>query len=208
MHETSRFNHEDGGREAEQLSAAARACELCRLELPQPPRPLFQVHPRARILVAGQAPGRQAHQRHTLFDDPSGDRLRAWMGIDRATFYDPERIAILPMGFCYPGPGASGDKAPTALCARTWRARFLEILPAIRLTLLLGGHAQRWHLPTGQPGVTRTVAAWRSHGACVPLPHPSPRNNAWLRRNPWFEATLVPEVRRMVAETLTTESGR
>jgi uracil-DNA glycosylase len=156
----------------------------------------------APILLCGQAPGARVHALGRPFDDPSGDRLRDWLGVDRAAFYDRRRFAVLPMAFCFPGYDAKGaDLPPPPLCAATWRARALAAMPAVRLTVLIGGHAQRWHL--GRGSVTETVVAWKSFGpAFVPLPHPSWRNTAWLRRNPWFEAELVPELRARVARLL------
>lgn len=183
------------------LLREVRACTICAAHLPLPPRPVLQAGAAARILIAGQAPGRKVAASGVPFDDASGDRLRAWMGIDKAAFYDPDFIAVLPMGFCYPGTGTAGDLPPRPECAATWRARLLAQLPAIRLTLVIGTYAQAWHLT--QPGtganLTATVAAWRQHGARVlPLPHPSPRNNGWLRRNPWFGADVLPELKARV----------
>ncbi|MEJ8810450.1 uracil-DNA glycosylase family protein [Variovorax ureilyticus] len=177
-----------------------RACTLCAPNLPHPPRPVLQVHRAACILVAGQAPGRKVDHSGIPFDDASGDRLRLWMGIDRETFYDPTLIAVVPMGFCYPGTGASGDLPPRPECATAWRDRVLAGLPNIRLTLVIGQYAQAWHLGHGAgAGVTETVRAWREHWpAMLPLPHPSPRNNLWLRRNPWFEEEVIPALRARV----------
>lgn len=183
------------------LLREVRACTICAARLPLPPRPVLQAGVAARILIAGQAPGRKVAASGIPFDDASGDRLRAWMGIDKAAFHDPDFIAILPMGFCYPGTGASGDLPPRPECAAMWRARLLEQLPSIRLALVIGKYAQAWHLrPEGAgASLTTTVAAWREHGAQVlPLPHPSPRNNGWLQRNPWFEADVLPELKKRV----------
>jgi uracil-DNA glycosylase len=165
---------------------------------------VLQVHPAARILVAGQAPGRKVHDSGVPFDDASGDRLRQWMGINREDFYDARRIAILPMGFCYPGTGKSGDLPPQAECAPLWRQRLLEQMPQIELSLAVGAYAQRWHLPDRASNkVTDTVADWRSGWpSWVPMPHPSPRNNIWLKLNPWFEAEVVPALRARVAALL------
>ena len=158
--------------------------------------------PGARILIAGQAPGARVHASGRPFTDPSGDRLRAWMGVDEATFYDLDRIAIVPMAFCFPGYDAKGsDLPPPARCARTWRERIMVELGTPALTLLVGGAAQRWHL--GARNVTQTVANWQNHAPRVfPLPHPSWRNTAWLKRNPWFEAELIPALRDRVKEAL------
>lgn len=185
-----------------------RSCRLCEdrfaaTATAHAPRPVLQARPSARLLIAGQAPGRRVHRSGRPFTDPSGDRLRAWTGLDEATFYDADRVAILPMAFCFPGYDAKGaDLPPPPLCARTWREEALGALPGLRLVLLVGGHAQRWHLGT-RAGVTETVADWRRHlPGAIPLPHPSWRNTAWLKRNPWFEDELVPELRRRVAEAL------
>ena len=166
------------------------------------PRPVSWFAPGARVLIVGQAPGMRVHQSGRPFSDRSGDRLRAWMGVTEAQFYDLSRVAILPMAFCFPGYDARGaDLPPPPICAATWRARVLAGL-APRLTLLVGGHAQRWHLKT-RAGVTETVAGWRDHAPAVfPLPHPSWRNTGWLRRNPWFDRDLLPALRRSVAEVL------
>lgn len=185
------------------LVAAARACRLCEAHLPLGPKPLLQLHASARLLIAGQAPGRVAHVSGTPFDDASGDRLRSWLGIDRATFYDARRVALLPMGFCYPGSGTSGDMAPRPECAPAWRAPLLGKLRAIKLTLVIGRYAMAYHFPGRDAPLTETVRAWRSFWpAIVPLPHPSPRNQGWVRRNPWFERELLPALRQRVAEVL------
>jgi len=186
------------------LVEAVRACTACSAHLPSGPRPVLQVHPAARILIAGQAPGRKVHDSGVPFDDASGERLRQWMGVTRDIFYDASRIAILPMGFCFPGTGRSGDLPPRSECAPLWRQPLLEQMPRIELTLVIGEYAQRWHLPGGESrSVTDTVAAWRSRWpAVLPLPHPSPRNNIWLKINPWFVADVVPALQRRVAAVL------
>ncbi|MGY6633396.1 MAG: uracil-DNA glycosylase family protein [Alkalilacustris sp.] len=168
------------------------------------PRPVVWFRPGARVLIASQAPGMRAHAAGVPFRDPSGRRLRSWLGLDEATFYDRERVAIVPMAFCFPGyDAAGGDLPPPSICAATWRARALAALPGVRLTLLVGGAAQRWHLG-GRDGVTATVANWRRHAATGvwPLPHPSWRNTAWLARNPWFEEILLPALRPALKEAL------
>ena len=182
------------------LLAAVRACTLCAAQLPAGPRPVLQAGASARILIAGQAPGRKVHASGVPFDDASGERLRQWMGIDRQTFYDPQQIAILPMGFCYPGTGKSGDLPPRRECAPQWRARLLQAMPQIELTLVIGQYAMAWHLPdVATNNLTETVRAWRKHWpAVLPLPHPSPRNNIWLKANPWFALEVVPAVQARV----------
>ena len=180
-----------------------RACTLCANHLPLGPRPVVQIHPSARILIAGQAPGRKVHETGVPFNDPSGDRLRLWMGIDRDTFYDATQIAILPMGFCFPGTGKSGDFPPRPECAPAWRDELLAHLKNLELTLVIGQYAQSYHLPDHGLSVTSKVEAWRSSWPhTVPLPHPSPRNNLWLKRNPWFETELIPELRMRVTDVL------
>lgn len=189
----------------------ARACTLCAAHLPLGPRPVLQWHPQARILIAGQAPGRKVHASGVPFDDASGERLRAWLGIDKAVFYDPRQVAVLPMGFCYPGTGKSGDLPPRPECAPTWRAPLVAGLQGLRLTLVLGQYAQAWHLPTrdgeSPQGVTESVQAWREHlqgqgPHTLPLPHPSPRNNLWLQRNPWFAQDVLPALQARVRAAL------
>jgi uracil-DNA glycosylase len=192
-------------RATNKLLTEVRACELCSAYLPQGPRPVLQVHSNAKILIAGQAPGSKVHQTGLPFDDPSGDRLREWMGIDKATFYDATRIAILPRGFCYPGSGKSGDLPPRPECAATWRAKLLARMPNIQLTVVIGQYAQGWHLQASAKGnLTETVAAWRDYWPqSLPLPHPSPRNNIWLKRNVWFECDVLPSLRKRVRALLT-----
>lgn len=185
------------------LLAEARACTLCAEDLQNGVRPVMQLHPKAKILIAGQAPGSKVHASGIPFDDPSGDRLRSWMGIERNVFYDELQIAMLPMAFCYPGRGKSGDLPPMPICATTWRTKLLHELPNLKLTLLIGQYALAWHLPTKEKTLTETVRRWSGFGPhLLPLPHPSPRNNIWLRRNPWFEEEVLPYLRLRVAEVL------
>lgn len=185
------------------LLAEIHACTICAAHLPLGPRPLLQVHPAARLLIVGQAPGRKVHASGVPFDDASGDRLRSWMGISRETFYDPTRVALVPMGFCYPGTGRAGDLPPRPECAPAWREPLLAHLGQVALTLVIGQYAQAYHLRPGARSVTEAVQVWRAHlPHVVPLPHPSPRNNRWLQRNPWFEAALLPVLRARVAEVL------
>ncbi|ADX47190.1 Uracil-DNA glycosylase superfamily [Paracidovorax avenae ATCC 19860] len=188
------------------LLRSVRSCTLCAGSLPLGPRPVLQASAGARILIAGQAPGRKVHASGIPFDDVSGERLRDWMGVDRETFYDPGRIAIVPMGFCYPGTGRSGDLPPRPECAATWRKPLLDALPGIRLTIVLGAYALAWHVRrTPAPlSLTDAVQDWRrgAPGLWV-LPHPSPRNNGWLKRHPWFVDELLPALRQQVADVLT-----
>jgi uracil-DNA glycosylase len=181
-----------------------RQCRLCEPGLPLGAKPIVQADPAARILIAGQAPGRLAHRSGTPFDDPSGDRLRRWLGVDRPAFYDPTKFAIVPMGLCYPGTGKSGDVGPRPACAETWRKDLLAALPNVELTLVIGQYAHAWHLAgSGQGSLTDTVARWRDYWPTVlPMPHPSPRNTLWIARNPWFEAEVVPMLRARVAAML------
>ncbi len=188
----------------ERLLCEVRACRICAEVLPHAPRPVLQVHPDARILIAGQAPGRRVHESGIPFQDPSGDRLRDWLGVDEATFYDPQQVAILPMGLCFPGSGRSGDKPPRPECAPAWREALLASLKRIELTLVLGRYALDYHLPVKPKTVTEAVAAWRERWPnLVALPHPSPRNQRWLKKNPWFERDLIPRLRQRVSEVLT-----
>jgi uracil-DNA glycosylase len=185
------------------LLTEVRACVLCAEHLPLDPRPVVQVHPLARILIAGQAPGRKVHETGVPFNDASGDRLRTWLGISREVFYDAKQVAILPMGFCFPGTGKAGDLPPRPECAPAWRAALLSRLKNLKLTLVIGQYAQAYHLPKEAASVTEAVQAWRKNWPhTVPVPHPSPRNNLWLKRNPWFEKELIPVLRTRVSEVL------
>jgi uracil-DNA glycosylase len=183
-----------------QFADDLRACNLCG-DLPLGPRPIFQLHEDARILVAAQAPGRITHHKGRPFDDISGDNLRRWMGIDRDTFYDERRIALLPMGLCYPGKGRSGDMPPRPLCAATWRTKALGYLVNIRLTLVIGQYANAWHFAGATGTLTERVKGWED-GDVIPLPHPSPRNGVWQKANPWFSKQVLPRLRRKVQEAL------
>lgn len=184
-----------------------RACTLCAPSLPAP-RPVLAAGTAARLLIVGQAPGARVHASGVPWDDPSGERLRDWLGVDRETFYDERRIAIVPMGFCYPGTGRSSDLPPRPECAATWHARLLAELPNVALTLLIGRYAQAHYLgPRAGRTLTETVRAWRAHWPrLVPLPHPSPRNNRWLARNPWFERERLPALRREVRRVLAADA--
>ncbi|MCW8889228.1 MAG: uracil-DNA glycosylase family protein [Sedimenticola sp.] len=186
------------------LIQSIKDCTTCEPELPAGCRPVLQANPRAVILVAGQAPGRRVHETGVPFNDPSGDRLRSWMGIDRDRFYDETKMAIIPMGFCYPGTGSRGDLPPRSECASQWHEKLLAALPAIQLTLVIGQYAQAYHLAGARKStVTETVRQWREYWPQrLPLPHPSPRNNLWLRKNPWFEQEVIPVLQARVAQLL------
>ena len=185
------------------LLTEVRACTICKAHLPLGPRPVLQLHPKARVLIAGQAPGRKVHESGVPFDDASGNRLRAWLSVTREVFYDPAQIAILPMGFCFPGSGRSGDLPPRPECAPAWRKQLLGQLRHLEVILVLGQYAQAYHFGEASSSLTELVKSWRTYWPhMVPLPHPSPRNNLWLRRNPWFEVELLPSVRKRVSEVL------
>ena len=189
----------------ESVLADIRACRACLGELPHTPRPVVRVFPETRLLICGQAPGRRVHESGLPFTDPSGDRLRDWLGVDYATFYADHRIGVAAQAFCYPGTALKGgDYPPPRRCAELWRPRLLAALPEMELTLLVGGYAQTWALgERAKANMTETVRAWRDYGpAVLPLPHPSWRNTAWLRRNPWFEAEVLPYLRRRVTDIL------
>ena len=194
-----------GGESLEDLLARVRACRLCAAELPLGPRPVLRVAATARLLIVGQAPGTRVHETGIPWNDASGDRLRQWLGLDRETFYDESRIAILPVGLCFPGTDPKGgDRPPRRECAPLWHPPVRAHLSAVALTLLVGGYAQAFYLGERCRGsMTETVADWRAYLPDVlPLPHPSWRNTGWLKRNPWFEAELLPEQRRRVAALL------
>ncbi|MEO8449989.1 MAG: uracil-DNA glycosylase family protein [Gemmatimonadota bacterium] len=184
----------------EALLAAVRGCRACEIHLPLGPRPVLRAGAPARILVVGQAPGRRVHTTGIPWGDPSGERLRAWMGVGKDEFYDESRIAIIPMGFCYPGRGDSGDAPPRGECATLWLDQLLDRLTRIELTLLVGQYAQRHFLGrTRKRTLTETVRAWPDYGPrYIPLPHPSPRNQPWFKRHPWFERDLVPVLRARI----------
>ena len=191
--------------EVDDILAQIRACRICEADLPLGPRPVVQASADSRVLIVSQAPGRKVHETGIPFNDPSGDRLRDWMGIEKQVFYDPEKIAIVPMGFCFPGTGKNGDLPPMPICAPTWHPRLLPLLKQIRLTLVIGQYAQKGLFgKQRQRNLTETVKAWRDYldENRLPLPHPSPRNQMWLRRNPWFEMDLLPELRTRVAIAL------
>ncbi|QEF97777.1 Uracil DNA glycosylase superfamily protein [Stieleria maiorica] len=179
-------------------------CRECESHLPAGPRPVVQAAEDAKILIVGQAPGRKVHQSGIPWDDASGKRLRAWMGVECEQFYDAKLVGIMPMGFCYPGRGRSGDLPPRKECERLWHRRLLDELPNIELTLLVGAYAQSRYLAEGHSkSLTENVANWRKYGPTVfPLPHPSPRNHGWLKANPWFEEELLPSLQVTIAGVL------
>lgn len=182
------------------LLADVRACRVCERDLPLGPRPIVRASVDARILIVGQAPGAKVHALGIPWNDASGERLRNWLGIDATSFYDETRFAIIPMGFCYPGRGSSGDKPPRRECAQLWLDSLLAQLKKIELTLLIGQYAQRHFLgDRRKPSLTETVSAWADYApAFIPLPHPSPRNQAWFKHHPWFESDVLPLLRERV----------
>lgn len=187
------------------LLAEVRRCAICADHLPEGPRPVVSASPQAPILLVGQAPGRRVHASGIPFDDPSGDRLRDWLGVDRDTFYNPTRIAIVPMGFCYPGTGKSGDLPPRPECAPAWREQVLAPLTRVQLTVVMGAYALKYHLNPGRKSLTAVVKDWENYWPThIPLPHPSPRNIRWFKTNPWFESDVIPILRRRVAHLLET----
>lgn len=189
----------------DQLLSQVRACRLCADRMDHEPRPVLRGRPGARLLIASQAPGMRVFQTGLPFNDPSGDRLRGWLGIDRETFYDESRVAIVPMGLCYPGTNPKGgDYPPRPECAPAWRKRLLAALPNVELTLVIGSYAIDWHLgERAAATMTETVSRFRDYLPSVfPLPHPSWRNNAWLSRNPWFASDALPLLRERVAALL------
>jgi uracil-DNA glycosylase len=180
------------------LIQQVQACTICAEHLPLGPRPILRIHPNAKILIVGQAPGIRVHQTGLPFNDPSGDRLRDWMGIGRDIFYDATRIAFLPMGLCYPGTGKRGDLPPRKECAVEWRKQLLAELPNIQFTLAIGQYAQAWHIGA-KSSVTQNVKDWKKFWPkLLPLPHPSPRNNLWLKQNPWFCEEILPALKEQV----------
>ena len=181
-----------------------RNCTECEKDLPHGPRPVLAAHQNASILIIGQAPGRRVHESGIAWDDASGDRLRDWLGVSKDAFYDESRFAIVPMGFCYPGTGNSGDLPPRPECARLWHARLLSELKAVKLRLLVGSYAQKYGLGDDrESSLTATVRNWKKFTPTnLPLPHPSPRNNIWMKKNPWFTDEVLPYLRRRVKRLL------
>ncbi|WP_298773937.1 uracil-DNA glycosylase family protein [uncultured Shewanella sp.] len=185
------------------LKENVKQCDLCAAALPLGPKPIIQMGAESKILIAGQAPGKKAHEKGMPFDDASGDRLRTWLGVSKVTFYDEAKFAILPMGFCYPGKGKTGDLPPQSECAVKWRAGLLHALSGIQLTIVVGQYAMAYHLPEERQGVTQAVTHWKLYWPkVIPLPHPSPRNNIWLKRHPWFEAEILPSLKARVRDIL------
>ena len=182
----------------DELIGRIKNCTLCEPHLPLGANPVFTAHANAEVLIIGQAPGTKVHNTNIPWNDPSGDRLRDWLQVDRSTFYNPKKFAIIPMGFCYPGKGKSGDLPPRPECAPTWHNQLLEKLPNVRLTLLIGSYAQKYYLGKDKKRtLTETVHNYREYlPQYFPLPHPSPRNQLWLKKNPWFEETIIPKLRQ------------
>lgn len=189
--------------EFDALTAKIRACRLC-TDLPLGPNPIFQISEKTRILIAGHAPGRVTHHKDRPFDDVSGVRLRDWLGIDETAFYTDPRIGMFPMGLCYPGTDKGGDNAPRPLCAQTWHARVMEHLSDLKLSIVIGRYAINWHCPEHTKSTVSEVVRNAPAGKVI-LPHPSPRNNLWLRKNPWFEARMLPKLREEVAKLLDSD---
>jgi uracil-DNA glycosylase len=190
--------------ELDRVCREARACRICERHLPFGPKPVFLAGVGARLLIVGQAPGRRVHETGIPWNDPSGDRLRAWLALDRAAFYDTRSIAIVPSGLCYPGTVGGADLPPRAECAPIWQPRFRAALPALRLTLLVGSYAQAYWLGARRKGtLAETVRAWRDYAPqYFPLPHPSWRNLGWAKRHPWFEREVIPALRLSVRGAL------
>lgn len=186
------------------LLREVRACRLCEEHLPMGPKPVLRASTTARLLIVGQAPGTLVHASGIPWNDASGMRLRGWLGVDRDTFYDEGKIAIVPMGFCYPGRGNSGDLPPRPECSKTWHHRLLPLMPDVKLVLAIGQYAQVYFLgDTRKKSLTDTVQAWHEYTPRVfPLPHPSPRNVAWFKHNPWFDAEVLPALREQVSAVL------
>lgn len=188
-----------------QLTRDMKACTLCKEQLPLGPRPVFQLHPNASILIVGHAPGKKVHETGVPFNDASGKRLRDWLGISPELFYNEEHVAILPMGLCYPGTGKSGDLPPRPKCSATWHQLAFSHLPNVKLTVLLGAYAQTGYCSKKHNTLTERVAAWETYlPEYLPLPHPSPRNNMWLKKNPWFKTDVLPRLQTIVATAIKT----
>ncbi len=189
----------------EDLLKEIRACQICRTQLPHAPRPVLQASANSRILIIGQAPGSAVHESGIPWQDASGNTLRNWLGVDKGQFYDPGLFALVPMGFCYPGKGKTGDLPPRHECAPAWHARLLTLMPSVQLTLLIGKYAQDAYLKgRTEKNLTETVRRWEAYlpDKRLPLPHPSPLNFRWMSRNNWFEMQLIPELRTIVSKII------
>ncbi len=187
-----------------ELKRNIKACTLCEAELPFPAKPTLSFSATSKILIVGQAPGIKVHESGIPWNDASGDRLREWMQVSKEQFYNTKYFSIVPMGFCYPGKGKSGDLPPRPECAETWMSSILDKLPKRQLTLLIGQYAQGWFLKSRKKAtLTETVKNWQTYlPEYFVLPHPSPRNNIWLKKNPWFEKKLVPRLKKKISEYL------
>ena len=186
------------------LLAQIKQCRLCEKNLPLEPKPILQIHKRSKILILGQAPGAKTHQAGIPFEDQSGDRLRTWLGVEKYQFYHDQLFAILPMSFCYPGRGKSGDLPPLPQCALTWHKTLLAKMTKVELTIILGKHAIAWYLQKKIP-ISTLAQQWQTRLASnhIVLPHPSPRNNPWLKQNPWFEADVIPKLQQKIQQIIT-----
>lgn len=185
------------------LHSEIKACALCSDHLPLGPRPVVQFSPKSRILIIGQAPGTKVHASGVPWDDDSGDRLRDWLGLDKPAFYDPDNVALMPMGFCYPGKAKGGDAPPRKECAPQWHGRILAVLPDNCLTLLVGAYAQAAYLPAARKlSLTERVRSGDEFAPFIPLPHPAWRVRLWASKNPWFEADVLPSLRQNVRVAL------
>ena len=186
------------------LTREIRACTCCEQQLPFAPNPIVRPSAKAKILIIGQAPGTKVHETSISWNDASGNKLRDWMGIDRDIFYDDDKIAVMPMGFCYPGKGKSGDLPPRPECAPKWHSSLLELMSQVELTLLIGMYAQKYYLQAQRKkNLTETVRAWRMYMPhYLPMPHPSPRNKLWLKKNAWFEREVIPVLKNRVRELI------
>lgn len=204
MADESNFNMQAKPAVFMRLLAEVRGCRICERHLPNPPKPVLRAWPSARVLIVGQAPGRRVHESGVPWSDPSGDLLREWLGIGREDFYDERRIAIIPAGLCYPGTGESGDFPPRPECAPHWHPRLRAFLPNIRLTLLVGAYAQAYYLGSRRKKTLAGSVRARDEylPEFFPLPHPSPRNRLWMKRNPWFEREALPQLRRRFKSSL------
>ena len=201
MRKENRHPAADAVGQMQALLQEIRACRICEAHLALGPNPVLSAHPEARVMIVGQAPGTRVHRSGIPWNDPSGDRLREWLGVDKEPFYDPRRFAIVPMGFCYPGKGKSGDLPPRRECAPQWHPPLLSLMPGLELVLLVGQYAQQHYLENRRESLTATVQAWQDYlPDYLPLPHPSPRNIAWFKNNPWFGAAVLPYLRERIAE--------